>query len=253
MSGWIDDQDDDEFLSANFGRATADSAADLDDGHPDAAKKAVSDGEPTPDDGEWNPSHGFPDPSNTIRIWTNDDGELTKIRVSLSWQERLKGSSIGDAFNVTLMFINNWYRVGRLTAPVTDLTALGATAPRQELSWEALSKYQQAVAELDAQLAELPPGPTHLIEGQEVSASDYEGAVKLTLDIDGYPKHVYIEDAWAQHEANASGIARAVMNCYRWAKAQWRPPSEELTERGQLLAEKERLGQQLFAMLPQAH
>ena len=241
MNDWIDDEDDD-FLAAGFG---AGDQADESAQGGDTAEPAEQLSELSPDDADWNPRLGFPDPSNSIRIWADEDGNLTKIRVSLSWREKLQGS-LSDAFNVTLMYLNNWYRVARLDFSVDDGPAVHTT---RQFSADALREFQQRIEQLDARLAQLPVEDEQKFDGASVSASDYDGAVKMTLDLHGYPSSVYIEQKWAEEEANASTISRSVMNCYRWARGKWRPPTQAVSERGQLRQEREQLSRELLAMM----
>jgi len=239
VNDWIDDEDED-FLTAGFG-----AAAEADDSAEQTDLADQEHAEPALDEASWEPSAGFPDPSNSIRIWADEDGNLTKIRVSLSWREKLQGS-LSDAFNVTLMYLNNWYRVARLDFSVDDGPAVHTT---RQFSADALREVQQRIEQLDARLAQLPVEDEQKFDGASVSASDYDGAVKMTLDLHGYPSSVYIEQKWAEEEANASAISRSVMNCYRWARAKWRPPTQAVSERGQLRQEREQLSRELLAMM----
>ncbi len=241
MNDWIDD-DEDDFLSAGFGGKSDDQSNDESPTEPPA-----DGGELAMDEEGWTPAAGFPDGTNAVRLWADEDGNLSKVRVSLAWKEKLRNSSLSTAFMIALTYLNGWYQFGSLDEgdvydDVPDSTS------KQLLSAEALAAHRRATTELHQRIMDTP-GPNSIVKGSPASASDYDGAVTVTLDPSGRAYRVDFDEEWLENEANSAAIARSVMNCYRWAKAKWRPPTVELTERGELLREQRKLSKELDAML----
>lgn len=240
MNDWIDD-DEDDFLSAGFGGSAETS-------EPDAGDSAAAEADEfAMDDEAWSPAAGFPDGTNAVRLWADEDGNLTKVRVSLSWKEKLRESSLEVAFSSAFTYLNGWYQLGKRTEDAIYSNIPDSTS-KQTLSREALARHIKAFNELSDRISELS-GPNTVTKGETTSASDFDGAVTVKLDANGRAFQVLFDQEWLDEEANSAGISRAVTNCYRWAKAKWRPPVEELTERGELVREQLLLSKELDAML----
>lgn len=196
------------------------------------------------DDGQWDPSKGFPSVTNALRIWADENGELTKVRLSLGWRERVKDSSLSEAFSEALTLLNNYY----VTTQTTLVPSFPLTIPQtdQQLSWESLSAAQEKIAALRAQLAEMPPEPFGMWQGNQPIGESGDGKVRVEMDIFGCLQQVLFDEQWLAEKATASEIARDVMAAYRQARAQHVEPVMVLTARGEIAQQIDQATLELF-------
>lgn len=196
------------------------------------------------DEQDWDPGKGFPSLTNAVRIWADGQGVLTKVRVSLGWRERVRNSSLEDAFTEALTLLTNFYR--STDAAEFPVFAEEIPATTQQLSWDSLLEVQAKLAELDQQIDELLDQPAAIWEGAEQAAVAADGHIRVTLDLHGAPALVEFDEQWLESTATASEISRGVMAAYHEARARFTPPKMLLTPRGQLQQEKRSALLQLF-------
>lgn len=198
-----------------------------------------------PEDGDhWEPALGFPSVTNALRIWADENGEITKIRLSLGWRERVKDSSLSEAFSEALTLLNNYY----LTTEATLVPSFALDIPQtdQQLSWQSLAAAQQRIDALRAELAELPAEPLGMWQGNQPIGQSADGKVRVEMDIFGHLQHVVFDEDWLQIKATASEIARDVMAAYQDAKAQHVEPVMVLTARGEIARQIDQATLELF-------
>ena len=170
----------------------------------------------TPGDG------GFSDSEGLVRIWVDDAGRLTKVRVSPVWFRRIRpGQTLEAAFRMAFL------RAGLRVAPTrwqppTGEPAAGKRQPTTEptpVTIEAISEQVEAAAAHRrawfAKLEEVrsmpaPPAPTF--------RGSVEGAT-VTLTNDGRPKRVEFDDGWLDR-TQVGAVCTAVLAAADAAHAQ---------------------------------
>lgn len=212
MSQWMDPIDD-EFLAAP-GVNTEPAIDDLDVEGSEA---------------DWSADQGFPDPYGAIRVWADEAGDLAKVRVSLSWKDRVGVDGLATAFGVAFTMMNVYLHPDDNLAPMRE-------APRssKKASWDDLGRLRQERRAINQQLEALGSGPESYWEGHEASASAFEDGVRVYLNIHRRPARVEFDREWLEESATASEIARGVQTAYRHAYQKWTPPTPVWTQRGEL-------------------
>lgn len=212
--------------------------------------------EETPDAGGSAPAPGgssvdadgaLTDASGAVHVWLDDEQRVARLRVSNRWRERLKDASLAD----TLVSLVGGYQ------PMSgvDLSLEQASEPvdPRPLSSEALDALLERTLELDdkrAKLAQRSPDevtPTRM-EGASVEGRSANRMVSVTLAAHGATIAVTLDDDWLPR-AKAEDLGNAVMEAYRDAYAQWRPPTVALGDWARLAAEGDLLQREAMAML----
>lgn len=196
------------------------------------------------DDDAWSLGQGFPDEHGAVRVWADESGELTKVRVSLRWKTR--SPSLSASFGFAFLLLNSYFERGQDIYGPQDEHIIPQS--NKQFSWETIMRHEQKLNALWTEFGQLG-GPLATWEGQRQSASDFDDGVKVTLDVHGRPSSADFDPKWLASSATSSEIARGVLNCYRSAKRKWRPPTLELTERGRKWREISIVRNELFGML----
>ena len=137
---------DDDFLAApSYAAAPSDDAVEDFLSAPDYAEFPS---EELDEDANWRPELGFPDGTRAIRVWADDDGVLTRVRVSLNWREKLADSSLDAAFFTAFMAMNAILHTH--AHPLPSLEPLAAEPFPGPAGWHTLQLARQQHAELDA-------------------------------------------------------------------------------------------------------
>ncbi|EPH04092.1 hypothetical protein HMPREF1531_01153 [Propionibacterium sp. oral taxon 192 str. F0372] len=227
---WVDDE---EFL-APPGMNRTDESVDEDDGL-------------EPDDVGWEPSQGFPDGRRAVRVWADDDGVMTRVRVSLNWREKLKGSSLETAFWTAFTAMNAIFHTTRHVLPLPE--PLPVTPYPTSAGWDALRMARLERAEVDAKMAKLADAPPTRWVGQSVQGSDFEDGVVVTLGLFGQPVSAKFDPKWLKTSVRSSELSRGVLGAYRRARAKYQPPQIEFGERELLAREYTRINASLLETL----
>lgn len=231
MSLWEDESLDDQYLAPGGG---------IPDGDDELAEDQAV------DPNTWRPEDGFPDQENAVRVWGTPEGELTKVRISLSWREKLGIDGLSRAFGICFMMMNNYY------APPMDIGLSDPGAPRvtEQFTAESLDKYRHDRDELRARLAQLPADmPASSWRGGTTQGSDFEDGVIVQLDVSGRVEAALFDPTWLKTKPSAGSITRGVMAAYRRALRKHQPPQLEETERGRLQRELLRVNDRFFQMM----
>lgn len=204
-------------------------------------------GEAEPDEVADASQGGFADPTNIARVWFTD-GDLTRVRVSLAWREKLGQRELDDVFGAA-------FALARLRLPSPELDE----APREDLSGVdfsgvarfsgdvfttfrlAFDSFQQRWQEAVERLAAEPPA----MPGPTVGEVD---GVTVTLNEHGQPISAQFDEEWLE-DAEGRDVADAVLEACAEARAAYRPQLERGDELLRLAREHEILMGGLMASL----
>lgn len=230
MSIWDDlsDSDQDDYLPAPGIDDDDDQGEDIED-----------------EIGTWTPSQGFPDQFNAVRVWGDPDGQLTKVRVSLSWRDKVGEEGLARAFGICFLVMNNYY-------PAPDEPTLPEPEPQrvtERLTGENLAQIRNEISGLQARLAQLPAEVDGPWQGERVRGSDFEDGIVVVLDVFGRPEVALFDPEWLATKPNARSIARGVLTAYRQARRKFTPPQPVFSERAQLHQQLRQVNDRYLQML----
>lgn len=197
------------------------------------------------DFGDWRPDQGFPDQFNAVRVWCTPEGELTKVRLSLSWREKVGEEGLARAFGICFLMMNNFY-------PAPDdprLPTLQTERVTERPSAKALEQIRAERASVRAKLAALPPEPESRWEGEQARGSDFEDGVIVVLDIFGRPQAAFFDPEWLKTKPTSGQIARGVLAAYRQARRKYTPPKPVFSEHAQLHQQLNQANDRFLQML----
>lgn len=202
-----------------------------------------------PLDQVWAPELGFPDPTSTVRVWTDDEGRINKVRVSLYWKERLDGTSLDELTLMACRLAANYF------PPRLDPTIEVAPVPdrlAQRFSHELITSIEEAQTKLEEELRELEETQPADLEdrwvGQNAEGFAFGRKVHVVLDFQGNTQQVTFDPAWLQ-SANSSEIAEGILTAHKAAYANYQPPTLERGQRSRISAQHLMLREELTAAL----
>ena len=241
---WYDELMDDDALAPPRFAAASGGAADPDASTGDRSDSPVA-GPASPDELEspvdWTPEQGFSDPANVVRVWSDPEGGLARIRFSFSWRSRLGERSLGEAVTIAFMFMNGYLHVN--PSPSLDE---GLPPVTREPTPERVAEIGRRLAAVTAELNRLDPAefPGYREDWEPAMGTDFDDGVGVWLDRHGRPSEARFDDDWLR-TARSRELAIGVMTGYRKALAVYRPPVRTLDRRGELRAELHRLLREL--------
>lgn len=187
---------------------------------------------------------GFTEPTSSVRIWTDEDGNLIKVRVSPSWRDRVGKPGLSGAFNLVFVQANNWYRT---QSPAESMESDGREA-RQPLSWDSIYEVKRRNERIREQLADLGPEANGQWVGAEAVGVTPDKEAAVRLNIHGKVHAVEFNDKWLEN-ARVKQITDAVMRAHQSARESFVPPKYEPGERDQLMSEIADNRNELLAMM----
>ena len=251
---WDDELADDELPAPpDFGTDTAHETPsdDLADDYDPLAAPAVDPqtasqqaAEAAEEDEDWSPEKGFPDPTNAVRIWVDEQGLPIKVRVSLSWREKLRNGALGEAVTQCCLLINHFHHIYGQDDP----TRVPTEQPAKPLSPAERAELMAEFDDLAAQLGELEPGSyrTSTQTWQPAVGTDFENGVLVQLDATGRPAFAKFDPKWLA-TANSKELSTGILSAFKKARANYRPPEVQLTGEGELLQRLNQLSARLLA------
>ncbi len=251
MSMWLDppDPDAEDGLGAGLGLPHDTPSAE---GHDtDDLLAPVGDGE------DWTPEQGYPDSSQSVRIWVDDARRLTKVRLSNRWRERAKGTSLASMFDEAFLLASA--QIGDESSALMPADLMGDSTiddePVEALSWDAVAAALSRVDELRSRMAELDAKPADQIEpsryvGAEAVGLSDNRMVEVTLDLHGATRRITFNDPWL-NQSRVTEVCDAVMQAHRAAYAAYQPPTFEIGDEMKLALEAHRLSRQTLALMRQ--
>lgn len=196
------------------------------------------------DDDDWDPDQGFPDSLRTVRVWADADGVLENVRVSLNWRAALKSSDLDTAFHEAFMALNVYRTAGKYVLPSPE--PLPAQAWDGGVGWHTLRRMEQEWAEVDQLIAELPDEPPTRWVGTACTGSSHGGGITVELGLFGEPVGAYFDPEWVEGPARSSTISHGVLSAYRRARAKYKPPRVEFSQRDLLARHYNRITQSVL-------
>lgn len=185
------------------------------------------------EDGESSVDTGVTDSERLVRLWFDDEGLLTKVRVSPVWFSRLgRGKSLADAFNeaffrerldrVKAARLEEIERRGDLEAEKSRINLGDLVQPEElhgleRLSINSLGEYLSLFSVYDSLL---PEGPVRSAAEGQPRKDKFVGrhaGVCVTVDGGGFPMSVDFDEDWldsAQVKAICTGVVEAAQNAY---------------------------------------
>ncbi len=199
----------------------------------------------------WEPAHGYPDSTGTVRVWADDEGNVSRARVSMYWKERVKerGVSLGEMFESALLLVNGrrtpWIPSEIAVEPVPESEA----QPLSDELLEQISQERTRLREiLEAAEATNEDGLEDQYNGVEVEGYGAGNKVTVTLDIYGGYQSVQFDSTWLD-KSRSSQIARAVVEACQAAQRAYQPPTVYRGKRSQIVASQMRLQESLMAAM----
>lgn len=234
----------DEFLVAPNYSAPESGPTDMDDPLSVPHYRGDEEAEIT-ENQSWRRELGFPDGTRAIRVWANDEGVLSKVRVSLNWREKLKNSSLDAAFFTVFLAMNAMLQTGAHKLPEPE--PLPAEPYDSSDGWEALLRASREQEELHRKVEKLGDvSPTRWVGNTSVGDA-FDGKVKVTLGIFGQPISAHFDSELVAGPLSSSDISRGVMAAYFRARAKHTPPTVVFGERDLLLRESDRITRSMLA------
>lgn len=210
-ANWFPSPDaDDAFLTA------PDGYVDEDDNAVDQSDEGF-DG-PDDDEGrEWQPDRGFPAAGGVVRLWTDDQAWPTRLRIALSWRERLK-TPLQDPVNIALRLAVSFYH--RPTSEM-NFDDLPDVEPINENTIAMMEKKSRDLQRRFDALRESGGGePTRWTGGGQGHAA--AGKVGAIVSPQGFLQAITIDEKWAQ-KSRVVEISKAVLRACREAKTNFVP------------------------------
>lgn len=189
---------------------------------------------------------GFADPASIVRIWFTD-GELSRVRVSLAWRERLGHRDLDSAVNAAFALARLQIPAPGAEEPGEDLSGIDFSSVTRfggdvfttfRLAFESFQRrWQEALDRLERE----PPVPVVPVRGE------YEGVV-VTLDEHGQPESAVFDEEWLE-DAEHREIAEHLLEATARARAAYQPAPDRAGELIRLAREHEILMAGLVASL----
>ncbi len=248
MSMWLDEPDSEALdgLGGGLGLPTYPSADGLGSGD-DAP---VAEG-----DEDWSPDQGYPDSSQSVRLWVDADRRLTKVVISNKWRERAKGTSLSSMFDEAFLLATA--QLAEESDPWEPPAASAARDPDgvPPLTWDAVLDALREVDVLNAKVEALRAKPDDEVRpnrwvGEETVGASDNRMVQVTLDRYGHTRQVQFNEPWLM-QSRVSEVCECVMQAHRQAYAAYQPPTFEPGEHAELALEAQRLSQQTMALMRQ--
>lgn len=179
---------------------------------------------------------GFGGGNGLVRIWFDDDGKLTKVRISPVWFRKLQpGQSLDQAFRQAFM-MSSLQLAAPQEAGEVDESKLQDIPPFSHETIDAfLAEIDDHHRRWDAALAEAVEAPRE----QPRNVTGKSNGVTLTLDEHGHPHSVVFEEQWLD-ETQVGSICINVVAAAHKAYAKYVPmTNERLDELERFRAEHE--------------
>lgn len=265
MSSWGTFDDDEEFAAPPAVRDVApvvESDDDMDDptfapvvdDSDETATELVADADaPDEDDGaalgspEWTSEHGFPDATNSVRIWVGTDGLPERVRVSRNWKEKLGDAELGAAVTSVFIAINHHYRMGS-DVELPELDGSDDALPYSvENERELLAQWREAITKFQAY--DLTNDLiVRYTERDPITGSDFEDGVVITVDDNGFPSYAQFDPEWIK-DATHRELSQGILFACKQAVRKFTPPEVEVGEAGRALQRVQYYQKQYEAML----
>ncbi len=210
---------------------------------------------PLGDDVPWTPDQGYPDSSQSVRIWVDEDRRLAKVRISNRWRERAKGTSLSSMFDEAFLLATAQLGDESTALMPADADAGSKPEPVEPLSWDSVFDALRRADEIQAKYAELDAKPQDEVRQSRWTGSEAVGVsdnrmVQVTLDLHGMTRQVQFQETWLQ-QSRVSEICDAVMQAHRAAYAAHQPPTLEHGDYMVLAIEAHRASEHVMAVMRQ--
>ncbi len=248
MGRWLDEPDSEAAESLGEGLGLPDLPSS--DGYGTPELEVTAD-----EEAAWTPELGFPDSTQSVRLWVDGSRRLTKVVISNKWRERAQGTSLSSMFDEAfLLAMAQLPDEASPWQPVVDGTDPEPIS-NEPLTWEAVLATLREVDRLNAKVEELNARPPDEVEqhrwvgDESVGVSDNR-MVSVTLDLYGHTRKVDFNEHWL-HQSRVSEVCDAVMQAHRQAYSLWQPPTFVPGEHAAVAREAHRLTQQTMALMRQ--
>lgn len=246
MADWLDD-DTDEYPTASTRGVTdeperpeglalvPEDLPEADDDFGLAANPApasTSEGLVSPGfDENWTPDQGFGDPTDAVRIWADEDGNLARVRLAIGWRTRLGEADLGEVLTDCFEQLNFYFH------PDAELPVPDDPEPDPRfthMSWELLGEIRAQQLELMEKFSALGDDepPSHW-DGTEAVGDDWDDSVAVRLNVLGHPVAAAFVADWLAGASNHD-ITVGIMGAYRKARSRHIPPTAVWSEHAKL-------------------
>lgn len=240
MTGWLIDEDDTEYPSAGTQGFRYDhtrssrldesvndeSGDDAPDSQFESSPEDATGWAPDFDDPDWTPESGFADPTDAVRIWGDEDGNLTRFRLAIGWQNKLRVEELGQVLSECFETMDAYFH------PDTEIPAPPEPEPDPAgtaMSWAYLRSIRDRQAELMTRANTMGPDRPSGWSGVQAVGDDWDDSVAVRLNVLGYPIAVAFVPGWLR-EASNHDITSGVMGAYRKARSRFIPPDPVWSE-----------------------
>lgn len=194
--------------------------------------------------GPWDPTSGFPDGLGVLRIWIDDEGRITKVRLSPSWREKLGKTPLAVAFGQSFTYINSW---ARPEAKGVDLSADDRQAS-QPFGWEQIDRIARRTTQLQEQLDSLGPEAEGQLRGRKVVGESPDKLCAITLELNGELGGIQFNGRKLA-ESRVRDVTDAVVKAHAAALAEFEPGEYVAGEADRLRNELQGLRNEALAMM----
>ncbi len=249
MSMWLDPPDAaaDDGLGAGLGLPYSTTGAEGSDS--DDLFVPVGEGE------TWSPDQGYPDSSQSVRIWVDENKRLSNVHISNRWRDRAKGTSLSSMFDEAFLLATAQLADDESGVLPADLDTQPEPTSTEPLTWDSVDEALKRIDQLQAKMAALEAKPEAEVEpsrwvGAEVVGDSNNRMVQVSLDIHGRTKQVHFNEPWLM-QSRVSEVRDCVMQAHQAAYKAFQPPTFEYGEHMRLAVEAHRLTEQTMALMRQ--
>lgn len=197
-------------------------------------------------DRPWGPEAGFPDGYGVLRVWTDDTGLITKVRVSPSWRERLAKSRahLSMPFAQAFALVNSYYHSESSNALQQD----DQREARHALSWERIDEVSRELERLKGELDGMGPEQAGHWEGGLAIGQSPDKLVAIELTLHGDLGRIQFNNRKLE-DCRVRQITDAVVRAHADARAQYQSPTYIEGEHDRVSAQLTDLRNELLAMM----
>lgn len=196
-------------------------------------------------DEPWGPALGFPDGYGVCRVWTDETGLITKVRVSASWREKLgRKVHLSMPFAQAFALVNSYFPVEERSALVQDPDHVAS----HPLSWDRLDALTREIGKVSRQLQDLGTGGAGHWEGKLAIGQSPDKLAAIELTEQGQLGRIIFNTPKLE-ESRIRQITDAVVRAHADARANFVPSTYVEGERDRLQAELSNLRNETLAMM----
>ncbi|MGA4668650.1 hypothetical protein ACPCG0_02425 [Propionibacteriaceae bacterium Y1923] len=196
-------------------------------------------------DETWHPGLGFPDGYGVCRVWTDETGLITKVRVSASWREKLgKKVHLSMPFAQAFALVNSYFPVEAKSALEQD----NNHQAKYPLSWERLDTLTREMANLTQRLEAMGDGGAGHWKGKRALGESPDKLAAIELTEHGQLGRIIFNTPKLE-ESRIRQITDAVVRAHADARANFVPSTYVEGERDRVQAELRELRNETLAMM----